>query len=165
MAGELGHIPVDVTDDAFVCGCGRTGCLETVVSKKGFWNLAGAAWQRGVGRDGPLFASAGGDPARIDLEEAASLARSGDDFSAQLFARMGQWLGVGLAFVANTLNLEMAVIGGGVAASWDLLEDAALQELHARALPAVADSLRVVRSTLGDDAGLLGAASLVLTPR
>lgn len=162
MAGELGHIPVDLSDDAFTCGCGRRGCLETLVSKRGFWNLASAAWSRGEGTDGPLHEAAGGDPAQIDLEEAATLARGGDAFTRDLYAQMGRWLGVGLAVVANALNLEMAVVGGGVASAWDLFIEAATDELKARALPAVAESMQVAQSTLGDDAGMLGAASLVL---
>lgn len=162
MAGEFGHVPVIHTADAFVCGCGKRGCLETVVSTKGFRNLARARWDDRHGLDSVLYTQTHGDADAIDLEQAAEAARASDAFARELWNEMGHWLGVGLAILGNSLNLERVVIGGGVAAAWDLFIDSARRTLADRALPAIVDQLDVVQSNLGDNAGTLGAAALLL---
>jgi glucokinase len=75
---------------------------------------------------------------------------------------MGTYLGIAAANIVNTLNPEMIVIGGGVSAAFDLFAPAARAEMLRRAFPVPAARCQVVRGECGDDAGLLGAARLVL---
>jgi glucokinase len=76
------------------------------------------------------------------------------------FERLGQWLGVALGSLSNTLNLQAVIVGGGVAASFDLLLPALRAELSRRSFPTIYDGFAILKTELGDDAGLLGGAAL-----
>jgi glucokinase len=142
-AGVIGHVGADPS--GLPCVCGGRGCLETVAS-----GPATVEWARARG-------SAAADGAAL-----ARLAADGDEVALAALARSGAAVGRVLAWVATLLDLRMVVIGGGLSQSgpplWDPLL-AAFAE-HAR-LPFLA-GVRVVPSALGADAGLIGAASLVL---
>ena len=71
------------------------------------------------------------------------------------------YLGVGLANLANLLNVELMVIGGQVSEAWDLFIDPARRELEKRALGSMGKRVKVEKARCGDDAGILGAAYLV----
>ncbi len=71
-------------------------------------------------------------------------------------------LGIGLAGLANAFNPSVIVLGGGMIAAWDLLHERMAAEMRRRAFAAVTAGLEVVPARLGDDAGVLGAARLVL---
>jgi glucokinase len=78
---------------------------------------------------------------------------------------VGFYLGVAFASLANILNPEMIVIGGGVANGWDLFIEHARREMYARAFAQPARRVQIVPARCGDDAGLLGAARLGFTAR
>jgi glucokinase len=86
----------------------------------------------------------------------------GDHLALKVLERMGMYLGTGLANLVNLLNPEMIVIGGGVANAWQLFEKSMRAEVQRRAFTAPAGRLKIVPAKCGDDAGLLGAAHLVL---
>jgi len=88
------------------------------------------------------------------------MARSGNAAAQDAFVQMGRWLGIALASLSNTLNLEAVIIGGGVSASLDLFEPALRIELARRCFPEIYSGLDLFKVALGDDAGLLGAAAL-----
>ncbi len=136
FAAEFGHTTVN--PDGHPCPCGNCGCLEQYVS-------ATALSRFGGGRAPELL---------------ASLARGGDEGVRQLFQQAGIYLGIALAGLLNTLNLDGIVIGGGVSASYDLLEPALTATLHQRTFPQILRGVQIRRASLGDDAGLLGAALL-----
>lgn len=145
-AGHLGHVVVD--PDGPECGCGGRGCLEAVAR-----GPAVVAWARGRGSEA------------ADGRQLAALADAGDDVARAALARAGRALGVALSGAAALLDLRLAVVGGGLsqagAALWEPLHQAVAQ--HAR-LPFTED-LQVVPAALGQDAGLVGAAALVLGGR
>jgi len=144
FAGEFGHMTVE--PDGRPCPCGNRGCLEQYASATA---LVAAA------RESAL-------PGRVaeSAESLADAARSGDPRAVALFVRAGRYLGIAAAGVINLLNIEAIVVGGGVAASFPLWGEAMRQEIDMRGFrPAVA-RVAVVRSELGDDAGVLGAAAL-----
>ena len=88
------------------------------------------------------------------------LAHDGDLAAVAALAEVGRWLGVGLTSIANALDPEVIVIGGGVIAAGELLLGPARAELRARALPPVAGSVRVEPAVFGAESGMLGAALL-----
>jgi glucokinase len=88
------------------------------------------------------------------------LAHDGDEAAIAAVAVVGRWLGVGLASITNALDPEVIVIGGGVIACGDLLLEPARAELRARALPSLADQVRVEAARFGAESGMLGAALL-----
>lgn len=137
LAGEFGHMTVDV--DGPPCGCGNPGCIEAIAS--------GTALRRRTGREAVhVFAAA----------------RAGDSDARAAVADAARALGAGLANLVNLYNPEVAVIGGGMLAARDLLWDPMLAEMKKRALAPAAEGLAIVPAHLGDVAGVVGAAYLAL---
>jgi glucokinase len=144
FAAEFGHVTVQ--PDGLPCICGNRGCLEQYVS-------AGALLRCLVNQRSGLTSA----------EEVAHLARQGDSAACAAFSELGRWLGIAVASLLNTLNLQAVIIGGGVAASFDLLRPALAAEIDRRCFPQIAAGCAIVKSELGDDAGLLGGAALTAT--
>ncbi len=89
-------------------------------------------------------------------------AQEGDRAALGIWEQFGTALGIGMASLVNILNVEMIVIGGGVSQAWDMFIDRALEELKRRALRAPAERVRVMKSVLRDDEGIIGASYLAL---
>jgi len=142
-AGHVGHLVVE--PDGPLCGCGARGCLEAVA--RGPAIVAAAA--------------ARGCPAR-DGRELAVLAEAGDPVAVATFARAAIAVGRAAASVAALLDLRLVVVGGGIAASgqafWGPLERAFADQARLGFLAGAA----IVPASLGAQAGLVGAAALVL---
>jgi glucokinase len=147
FAAEFGHVTVE--PDGELCTCGNRGCLERYVSAEALARSM-ALLSPDSKRCGPYSA-----------ENVALMARNGNADALNVFEQMGRWLGIALASLSNTLNLEAVIIGGGVAASLDLFEPALRIELVRRCFPEIYAGLEIRKVELGDDAGLLGAAALV----
>jgi len=145
FAAEFGHVTVD--SDGILCPCGNQGCLEQYVS-------AGALVRYARER----FSGKATD--HLSAEKVAELARQGDSAALAAFEQIGHWLGIALASLANTLNIEAVVIGGGVGASFDLLQPELLRTIQQRCFPQIREGLLVTKALTGDDAGLLGGAAL-----
>lgn len=136
FAAEFGHVTVE--PEGRPCPCGNHGCLEQYVAA-------------------PVLVREGGG---MTPEALAERARTGNSEALAIFERMGRYLGTALAGLLNTLNLEAVVIGGGVAACYELLSPAILQAIRERCFPQIAQGVVLCKAALGDDAGLLGAAML-----
>jgi glucokinase len=155
-AGEIGHVVVDPGGPR--CGCGRRGCLEAHVGTAAILRLARRALRNGRGPLRRLAVQACGELSPALVSKAAA---AGDAGARRVWEEIGRWLGLGLAGVANLLNPDRIVIGGGVAGGWRFFEPAMRRALAAHALPAAARSARVVRGELGNRAGIVGAAVLL----
>jgi len=140
-AGESGHMTVDPRGRR--CHCGSRGCLEVYAS--------GPALSR-------QYEAATG--VAITGGEIAARARAGDASARRVFHDAGRALGIAIATLAMTLNIETFVIGGSVAKAGDLLLGPARESLQGYSFRAVSARLRVVASELGEDAPILGAAAL-----
>ncbi len=154
-AGEFGHMIVDPNGRR--CTCGGTGCIEAYASA---WALRERS--RDIVKRHPetmLARISGRAVEPLDIVEAAS---SGDPWAGILVREAGQMLGTALASAANLLNPEAVIIGGGIAAAGPVLLDPLEESFRFRVLPAAGRACRVLPAALGNDAGLLGAASLVL---
>jgi len=89
-------------------------------------------------------------------------AKKGDEVAIDIFVKTGKYIGVALTSLAHILNPEMAIIGGGIAdAGEKLLFEPIRSELKKRAMDTNADSMRIVKAQLGNQAGLVGSAMLV----
>ena len=143
-AGHVGHVVVD--PDGALCTCGGHGCVETVASGPHL-----ARWARDNGWDAPPEA---------DAKELADAANAGDAVALRAFRRGATAVATTIASVAAVCDLDLVVIGGGVAKSGALLFDPLREALaHYAGLDFIRD-LRVVPAELGGDAGLVGAAAL-----
>jgi glucokinase len=152
-AGEIGHIHVDDTETE-VCGCGNTGCLEQYASATGVVRLANRTLAK---NSKPTCLKAG----EISAKDVWDAVKAGDEVAKEIAEQFGEYLGKGLASVACVVNPEAFVIGGGVSKAGEVL----LDYIRKNYTPYVFHASRDVQftlATLGNDAGIYGAAKLVL---
>jgi glucokinase len=149
-AGHIGHVVVD--PDGPECSCGGYGCLEAIAAGP---RLAGWAQAQGWRPSAPA-----GDVATA--RDLADDARRGHPVAAAAMNRAGAALGVAIASATHLLNLEVVSIGGGLSQAGPLIFDPLQESLHRHARLSFAARVAVVPATLGQDAGLVGAAALVL---
>ena len=161
FAGELGHLIVAPDGDR--CACGNRGCLEAMASGSTLGRLGREA---AAGDPGGRLAALAGGPGLVTGEMVFAAAGEGDKVALALFERVGHWLGVGIASLVTIFDPDLVVVGGGVAATGELLLAPARASferyVHGRAHR---DLPPVVPARLGGDAGLVGAATLALGGR
>lgn len=154
-AGEVGHITLQ--RDGPECTCGSTGCLERYVGAR--WIVERA---RGyLARDTRPSALRDRPAEELTPRVIGGAAAGGDPIASAVLEETGIWLGVGLASLANVLDPQRIVIGGGIAHAGDVLLEPARRTLRARAMT-VQRSVDVVPAALGNDAAVVGAALLAL---
>jgi glucokinase len=151
--GEIGHIHVqDGEPDA--CGCGNHGCLEQYASATGIVRLAKRALAKTTEQT-VLNADS------VTAKDVWDAVKAGDSVAISVAEQFGKYLGEGLAAIAGVVNPEAFVIGGGVSKAGDVL----LSYIEKNYKPVVFHGSRDVKftlATLGNDAGIYGAAKLVL---
>ena len=154
IAGEFGHVPINV--DGPRCGCGATGCWEAYVS-----NLA--TLSRYFGRD-QRDRAATADAAGMTIDDLVARARGGDAKARAALLATARYLGLGLGAVVNAIDPSLVYISGEITAAWDLIEATVRSGLAERALtpPAGATPITVVPPE--QYPRLRGAAALVAAP-
>lgn len=159
-AGEIGHITV-IPEGGAPCNCGKTGCLETVASATGVVRLA---LNELNSTDAPSnlreLKEQGND---ISAKDVFDQARNGDALALQVVDQLATYLGLATANLANALNPEKIVIGGGVSKAGDILLTTVTEKFKKFAFGPVATSTNLSIATLGNDAGVIGSAWLVKT--
>ena len=143
-AGDLGHIQVPDRPDA-PCRCGNLGCVEAVAG--------GAAIARDLAEAG-IEAHGSRDVVR--------LVRAGDATAGRLVREAGRVLGEVLAAAVNLFNPAVIVIGGDLADAHEQLLAGVREVVYQRSLPLATQHLEIVRSALGDRAGITGAAAMAI---
>jgi glucokinase len=157
FAGEIGHIVVD--PDGPACPCGRKGCWERYASGTGLARLAReqVRGQRGA----RVVELAGGDPDQVRGEHVQAAAREGDADALAVIDDFGRWAAIGLVSLANVLDPAMFVLGGGLAASADVLLEPIGRWFRALLYaPDLRPHPALVFADLGERAGAVGAALL-----
>lgn len=155
FAGELGHISVVPDLEAIQCGCGQMGCLETVSSATGIIRMAKDAVARGDRTSLALVEN-------IMAKDVFDAAKEGDEAAIRIVNRAAFYIGKSLAAVAVVLNPEVFIIGGGVSKAGDILFNE-IRSVFAKLTPApIQEGLKIVPATLGNDAGVVGAAGLFI---
>ncbi|HEM3526273.1 ROK family glucokinase [Streptococcus suis] len=157
--GELGHITVDF-NEPFACTCGKKGCLETVASATGIVNLSRRYADQYAG-DAKLKQMID-DGQDVTAKDVFDLAKEGDDLALIVYRHFSEYLGVACANIAAVLNPAYIVLGGGVSAAGEFLLDGVRKVFAENSFPQIKESTQIVLATRGNDAGVLGAASLVL---
>lgn len=151
--GEIGHIHVE-DNETEECGCHNIGCLEQYSSATGIVRLANRRLAKdnapSVLRDNELTAKAVFDAVKF-----------GDKVAIEVAEQFGQYLGKGLAAIAGVVNPEVIVIGGGVSKAGEVLIDYIKPYYMQYAFRGCRD-VKFSLATLGNDAGIFGAAKLVL---
>jgi glucokinase len=142
-AGHFGHIPTD--GDPVRCVCGMTGCVEALASGPSM-----VRWATGQGWQGE------------SAKDLAADARAGNPIALAAFDRAADALACGIVGAAALVDLDVVVIGGGVAAAGPVLLDPLRVHLNRRASLGFVKRVRALPGTLGRDAGLIGAARCAL---
>ena len=152
--GEIGHIHVEdsITDP---CGCGNCGCLEQVASATGIVRLAKEELAKN-----PVLPTALRD-SEITSKAVFDAYKEGDAMATTIVNRFAKYLGTGIATIAAVTDPEVIVIGGGVSKAGECLTDIVGNYFRARAFSACRHTM-IVLAKLGNDAGIYGAARLVL---
>ena len=152
--GEIGHIHVEdsITDP---CGCGNCGCLEQVASATGIVRLAKEELAKN-----PVLPSALRDT-EVTSKAVFDAYKDGDAMASTIVNRFAKYLGTGIATIAAVTDPEVIVIGGGVSKAGECLTDIVGNYFRARSFSACRHTM-IVLAKLGNDAGIYGAARLVL---
>lgn len=140
---ELGHIVVEF--DGPPCGCGGRGHLESVASGKAASEVARKLY-------GP----------QADSHELVRHAEAGDEKAVEAMAKIGRFLGAGLATFVNIFEPELIVIGGGFGRESELLLGPAREVLARDGLAPGSEKVKIVEAQLGADAGVIGAGMIAL---
>ena len=157
-AGEFGHVPINIAGPR--CNCGSWACVEAYVGNN--YIVRDVITQIKNGEKTLIKKLVNGKLSKITPEIISRAARAGDRFAKEIWRDVGNKVGTGLAGVVNLLNVEKIVIGGGVAEAGKILFDSIKKTIAARAMKLPAKTVKVVKAKLRRDAGLIGAAALVL---
>ncbi|AQY51110.1 putative glucose kinase [Listeria weihenstephanensis FSL R9-0317] len=160
-AGEIGHITVDTSKDAYVCTCGKKGCLETIASATGIVRVA-KDLAKSFEQDSKLKNIIQDGTEETTSKLIFELANEGDVLATKVVDHICFYLGLACSHIGNMLNPEKIIIGGGVSAAGDALLKPIQSYFEGMVFPAVKESTSISIATLGNDAGVLGAAWLAL---
>ncbi|HGC9276968.1 TPA: ROK family glucokinase [Streptococcus agalactiae] len=155
--GEIGHMVVD-PENGFTCTCGNKGCLETVASATGVVRVARQLAEQYEGSSAIKAAIDNGDT--VTSKDIFIAAEDGDKFANSVVERVSRYLGLAAANISNILNPDSVVIGGGVSAAGEFLRSRVEKYFVTFAFPQVKKSTKIKIAELGNDAGIIGAASL-----
>lgn len=156
-AGEVGHITVE--PNGFQCTCGKTGCLETVASATGVVHLARDLSDSYAG-DSKLKYSID-DGQLITAKDVFDLAKEEDPLALIVVDKVAYYLGLASSHLANILNPSTIVLGGGVSRAGDILTKSIQPYFEQYTFPTIRKSTKIRLALLGNDAGVIGASSLV----
>ena len=151
--GEIGHLHLQ-DDETESCNCGNKGCLEQYASATGIVRLA----KRRLAEDDKASVLRDGE---ISAKSVFDAVKTGDAVAVEIAERFGDYLGKGLAIVSAVVNPEVFVIGGGVSKAGEILLTFVVPNFQKYAFPQCRGA-KFVLAELGNDAGIYGAAALVL---
>ncbi|HEU4453668.1 MAG TPA: ROK family protein [Longimicrobium sp.] len=155
-AGEFGHIPLSL--DGPACLCGSRGCWEAYTSNQ-------AVVARYLGRELATRESyAEVRETRLTVADVIARARAGDAAARAALEATGRYIGLGLAAIVNALNPARIVMGGEIAAAWDMIRPAVLEALAERTLTQGTAATPVIPEPHDPQTRLRGAAALVVAP-
>lgn len=155
-AGECGHMTIaDPEDMIYTCGCGRHGCLETLTSATGVVNIAKHLVET------TDKATSLRDLPEITSKDIWDAAKAGDAGALEVVDKVAYYLGKAINTIAVVVNPEIFVIGGGVSKAGQFLLDKVVKSFQDQTFHAVKNT-KITLATLGNDAGMVGAARLVL---
>lgn len=153
IAGEIGHLTVN-EDETEACGCKRTGCLEQYASATGIVRLAKRRLAQGA-------AHTVLNQDTVTAKDVFDAVKAGDAVAMEIAEQFGYYLGKALNTIAIMVDPDMFVIGGGVSKAGEVLLDYVQKYYKEKALWTTKE-VKFSLATLGNDAGICGAAKLVL---
>jgi glucokinase len=176
MAGELGHMSVDMHGP--LCNCGSVGCLEVIASGTAIARRASELIEQGKAEDLQAYilahqtsdqeadtptdrARASRERVRVNAQMVAQAAEAGVVDAQEIIAVAARALGLGLVNIIHIFNPERIILGGGVVQMGSLLLDPAQELVDRHTMPMPRAAVKIVKAELGSDVGLVGAGALL----
>lgn len=153
-AGEIGHMTVE-PGETEPCSCGKCGCLEQYASATGVVRMAKKMLETSN------LPSALRNMEEFSAREICDLARDGEELSAAVVDRCGEYLGRAMSSVACALDPDVFIVGGGMSRAGDVLLDA-IRKYYRKYAFHVSANTGIVEAKLGNDAGIYGCAKMIL---
>lgn len=154
--GEIGHMSINFEGPD--CKCGRKGCLEVYCSSQAIINRTKKRLEQ---HSSQLFDEiSGGQIDKLTIKQLFTAAKRGDKIANEVLAETAQYLGIGLANLVNLLNPEIIIIGGGIADGGPEFLSKLSLAVKEQAFDSAVKELKIVKATLGNDAGFIGAGLL-----
>ncbi len=152
--GEIGHLKV-VHENGALCNCGNYGCLETIASATGIKRVFKELSQK------QQFRTTLNQNGKITAKIIFDAAKTGDELALEVVDKTAYYLGYACQLLSVVINPEIICIGGGVSNAGDFLIDKIKKEFKRSAFNTVKETI-ITQAKLGNDAGIYGAASLVI---
>lgn len=158
FAGEIGHIPF--INEGELCYCGKRGCLETVASGIALARMA----KEGIksGQLSLLNKLSAEEIEQIEPQKIIEAANKGDQYAITILSHIGQNLGKTIATLIQLFNPEMIILGGKITEAKQLICIPMAQAVNTYCLSSLRESAKIILSELGNDAGMIGSASIVI---
>ncbi len=157
--GEIGHMTI--VPNGKLCGCGKKGCFEAYVSATGIEreatsrltvNKNNKVWDIVKEKEGQ----------KVEAKDVFDAAKLGDEFALDIVDYTTEYIAHGLGILLHITNPEVIVIGGGVALAGDILFDGIKEKIKKYSLSVCVEDLKILPAKLGNEAGIVGAAALIL---
>lgn len=156
--GEIGHLKI--VKDGKLCGCGQRGCFEAYASATGIEREAISRLM--VNKKNMLYDKIKGNLNQIEAKDIFDCAKLGDKFSIDIVDYEAEYLAMGIGNILNIINPEKIILSGGVSLAGDILLNRVKEKLYKYAIPVtLEEGFEIVLGSLGNDAGILGAAALL----
>jgi predicted NBD/HSP70 family sugar kinase len=157
-AGELGHMTV--LPDGPICPCGSRGCLQQLVSEEAIVDSARRRMR--AAKSSILHRMAAGGPGALNTGHIFEAAEKGDRVALQTLEETASYLGIAIANLINLLNPNLILLGGPVGQASETLAGMIREKVRQRVMAHPGSAVRILRSSLGAEAGAIGASVLVL---
>jgi glucokinase len=157
VAAEIGHISINA--DGPQCPCGNVGCLELYASATAIIGNTIAELEKGSSSILKDFNN--GNFYKVKAKDIYNAALEGDPLARNVLREAGKGLGIGIANIINIMSPDAIILTGGLMGAWNIYIESAIKEASKRALKELYGKVQIIASTLGDDAGLIGAAHLI----
>ena len=157
-AAEFGNMTIDY--DGPLCDCGNRGCLNPLASGTAIARRAREGLERG--ESSIILQKANGRVDHVTTKMVAEAAREGDALANRLMSETALFLGAAIANLVNAFNPDAVILGGGVMQEGDLLINGIREEVSHRAFKLPARRARILPAALGNRAGAVGAAGILL---
>lgn len=156
VASEIGHLTIEV--DGVLCTCGKRGCVERYCSATALIRMAGEIAH--MHPDCALMVQAGGDPEKITGRMVMDLAKQGDALALRAFHRYVKYLAIAINNIISFMDPDMVVLGGGISHTGEFLLNAVRERIPELLMFKTLPFPRIGLASLGNEAGIIGAAML-----
>ncbi|MFZ6016940.1 MAG: ROK family protein [Nitrospirota bacterium] len=157
VSAEVGHTSINA--DGEKCSCGNTGCLELYASARAMIARAASALEKGT--ESLLRECCKGSFYKLTPEDIYITALDGDSLAREILKDAGRNLGIGIANIINLMSPEAIILTGGLTGAWNIYVQEAIKEASRRAFRELFETVKIIPSSLGNEAGVIGSAGLV----